>query len=133
MKPVETRATRDIKLTLSTDPKLRAPSIEAERAWLAKERRLFYPLGPRRPRFTRADNLVYFIRNGKVVARAVIVRISDSPGERPTYTGEKHVFNGPEIEISDMELATKPVAHAGFQSFRYVQPDEEAEFEEAFN
>lgn len=133
MKPVESRADRNIKLTLSTDPNLRAPSIEAEKAWLAKERKLFYPLGPRRPKFSDAGNFVYFIRAGKVVARALIAASATLPAELWTYTGRKHVFSGFSIQINEMELATRPVPHRGFQGFRYVQPDEEADFEEAFS
>jgi hypothetical protein len=41
---------RDIKLTLSTDTKKRAPSIEEEKKWLDEAKKLWYPLGRYCPR-----------------------------------------------------------------------------------
>lgn len=61
----------DIKITLSKDPKKRAPDIksEAQRFDTKKEGALYYELH-KKPRHTSAGCWVYFIRDGELVARA---------------------------------------------------------------
>ncbi len=60
---------RSIKLTLSTDPKMRSPSASDEARWLRSARSLKYQLH-RLPLHAAAGDWVYFIREGRVVARA---------------------------------------------------------------
>jgi len=125
----------DIKLTLSKDPKKRAPDIESEARWLQKEGHLYYELQTQ-PLRASAGCWVYFVRNGKLMARA---RASDF--RRMTkdelggsFTGELAHHDGWRVEIKPpMQIAIRPISHAGFQGFRYVRPDEVAAFKRAFD
>lgn len=123
----------DIKITLSTDEKLRAPSIEAEKEWLEEEGELWYPVGPRCPRRAKEGCWVYFVRGGHLVARGRADEFTPPPTESKfSYTGEEDRTSGWEVRISAMELATRRIQHKGFRGFRYVTPEEKADFEAAF-
>jgi len=77
---------RDIKITLSTDSKLRAPSAADEARRLLRDGKLAYPL-PNRPIQSGPGAYVYFVRDGKVVGRALI-DCFQSPGKAgPSFTG----------------------------------------------
>jgi hypothetical protein len=123
-----------IKLTLGTDVNARAPSIEDEARWMKEAGPLCYPLGRNRPVHAEEGDCVYFIRAGKMVARAKADRFCQLSGseERYTFTGEVSKTRGWQVECSRMELAKKPIAFRGFQGFRYVSRDEQICFESAF-
>lgn len=123
----------DIKLTLSTDQRKRSPSIEAEREWLMKEGRLWYPLGRHRPQRLAPGDWIYFIRAGQLVARARIESI-DPPSGDPKWSYRDQDTNGGswEAAITSMELAIRRLPHRGFQGFRYVTPAESDGFAAAF-
>jgi hypothetical protein len=122
----------DIKLTLSTDPTKRAPSIEAEARWLEEEGPLWYPL-PNRPLKARAGCWVYFIRGGKLVARARASSF-DPPSNAPTvtYTGRPTNHDSWAVRIEEMELAKIRLDYSGFRGFRYVTDEDLVAFERAF-
>jgi hypothetical protein len=123
----------DIKLTLSTDPAKRSPSIEEEAHWLEEVEELWYPLGPNRPLKAEPGCWVYFIRGSKLVARARASSF-DPPPLQPleSYTGKPQNAGGWHVRIEEMELAKCPLVHRGFQGFRYVTTGEQASFERAF-
>lgn len=122
-----------IKYTLSKDASKRAPSIEAEVEWLTREGSLWYELNVG-PRELRPGDLVYFIRAGKMVARA---RITDCTWKYASemggsYTGVETTTSCNRFEIKEMELAKRPIPHKGFQGFQYVSAKELPAFEGAF-
>jgi hypothetical protein len=124
----------DIKLTLSTEARNRAPTIEAEATWLAREGKLYYPLSGR-PRRGVPGCWVYFIRAGELVARARAMdfRRMESSELGGSYTGVPQDSAGWHVAvIPPMELATRRVPHEGFQGFRYVSQSDAAQFEKAF-
>ena len=122
-----------IKITLSTDRSRRAPSIEAEAEWLTRERSLWYELNVE-PRELRPGDLVYFIRDGAMVARSEITACTwkDASEMGGSYTGVETKTSCNRFEIRKMELAERPIAHKGFQGFRYVTAKELPAFERAF-
>jgi hypothetical protein len=122
-----------IKITLSTERRRRAPSIEAEAGWLRRQRSLWYELNVR-PRRAGIGDWVYFIRDGAMVARSHIAACEwkDASEMGGTYTGEKVERSCFRIKVNQMELAKRPLLHQGFQGFRYVTPQEERRFEVAF-
>jgi len=124
----------DIMLTLSTNPDLRAPSIEEEARWLKNRRALYYPLHikPARP---VEGSWVYFVRNGTVVGRAKAKRVVcwDKENGEVTYTGVELGNPGWRVQIAPpMEIARRRLPHDGFQGFRYVTSQEQKRFEGAF-
>ena len=123
----------DIKMTLSRDPSLRAPNIEEEKRWLEKEGRLWYPLGRYCPKKAHPGCWVYFIRGGRLVARAKAISF-DPPSNTPkvSYKGVLAKQGSWEVCITSMELAKQVVLYKGFQGFRYVTDQEKRQFEEAF-
>jgi len=122
----------DIKLTMSTDERVRAPSIEDEQARLKELGALWYPLGSNRPLRAGKRCWVYLIRDGELVARARAEEIGPPPAELFTYTGQPSKSNSCSVRISEMELATTPIPHTGFRSFRYVTAEEKGKFEAVF-
>jgi hypothetical protein len=123
---------RDIKLTLSTDPRLRAPSIQDEAQRMKREGNLWYPLHVR-PKYAGAGCWVYFIRDGELVARARAEEIKECHEETLySYTGKPMELDGWHVRCNNVELATKPISHLGFQGFRYVTSDDQKLFENAF-
>jgi len=123
---------KDIKVTLSQRPE-RAPNIEAEAEWMEEEGELWYPLGRNKPLEAVVGCWVYLLRDGHLVGRA---RAEDfehferSPSY--TYSGEPGQLNGWEVKCVEIEVATRRPKHTGFQGFRYVSDEEQAEFAEAF-
>ena len=125
---------RDIKVTLSSAPS-RVPSIEEERDWLREQGQLWYPLHAGRPRFvTEGKSWIYFIRDGKLVARARVRKLEPPTLKRKvSYTGEPQASHAWSAKITEMQLAKRPRrAHSGFQGFRYVRREERAKLERAF-
>jgi hypothetical protein len=114
-------------------PLVKLESIEEEKKWLDKEKKLWYPLGRYCPRDAKPGCWVYFIRRGKLVARAKADAF-DPPSHDPkyTYTGKLATRGSWEVQISSMEFAKDPIAHPGFRGFRYVSHDEQLLFEGAF-
>jgi hypothetical protein len=121
----------DIKLTLSRNAKIRAPDIAAEARWLKKEGELFYPLHAK-PAFASTPCWVYFIHDGRLVARACgfVANVS-----KPLYN-----YSGEPVRatrwrmrcVPPMQLSSRPISHPGFQGFRYIRPQEHGIFEGAF-
>jgi hypothetical protein len=125
----------DIRLTLSTDPKTRSPGVAEEARWIAEEGAIYYELSSR-PLRARPGCWVYFIRAGQLAARARANDFlwMDAEDMGGTYSG---VLEGQSCwrvkVVPPMELAKHPIAHKGFQGFRYVTEDEQATFEAAFD
>lgn len=123
----------DLKLTLSADPAKRSPSIEEEAHWLEEAGQLWYPLGPNRPLKAQPGCWIYFIRGGKLVARAGASSFDPPPrGPMFSYTGRPTNQGSWQVRIEYMELAKSRLDYPGFQGFRYVTADEQAAFERAF-
>src|SRR4051812_42195837 len=109
----------DIKLTLSTDPKKRSPSAEQEARWLAEEGLIYYEL-PSKPRQARPGCWVYFIRAGRLAARARAREFKwmDASEIGGTYTGVDEGQSCWRVVVeSPMEIAVRSVPHSGFQGF----------------
>ena len=126
---------RDIKLTLSKNPAMRSPNVEAEANWLKEEGAIYYQL-PSQPREAHAGCFVYFIRDGQLVARAKANDFLYMEAEElgGSYTGVPTTRGGWRVEVvPPMEIAKRPIVHQGFQGFRYVEEDEKGSFERAFN
>lgn len=125
----------DIKLTLSKNTKKRSPDIESEAKWLKKEGVLYYELHAK-PRQASPGCWVYFIRDGKLLARAkasdfLWMERDDLGG---SYTGELTAHDGWRVEVKPpLKIASHPIPHGSFQGFRYVKPEENDAFEQAFN
>ena len=125
----------DIKITLSKYPKKRAPDIKSEAQRLKKKGTLYYELH-KKPRHASAGCWVYFIRDGELVARA---KASDFLWMKKeelggSFTGELPEHDGWRVEVqTPMQIATQPIAHKGFQGFRYVRLEERVAFEQAFD
>lgn len=123
---------RDIKLTLAKDPAMRSPNVEAEAKWMEEEGAIYYQL-PSQPKEAQAGCFVYFVRDSQLVARAkandFLYMEADEVGA--SYTGVKATRGCWRVEVvPPMEIAKRPIVHQGF---RYVQGDEKASFERAFN
>ena len=125
----------DIKLTLSNNTNLRSPNIEEEARWMQEEGPIYYALQGK-PKEALPGGWVYFVREGLLAARAKaddFVENSDLPSdEGQTYTGEPSPIKRWSVVCSSMETATHPIPHPGFQGFRYVTPEEQSDFEQAF-
>jgi hypothetical protein len=129
----------DIKLTLSQNSRLRSRSIKEEAQWMEEEGPIYYNLGRNKPLHAEEGCWVYFIRAGRLAGRARADRIGKLRDLHPnlelvSYTGEEQPV-GPEswqVACRKMEIASHPVPHEGFQGFRYVRPEEQKAFENAF-
>ena len=124
----------DIKLTLSKDTRRRAPNIESEARRLKDEGVLYYELHTK-PLRASTGSWVYFIRGGKLVARARVgsIRWMSSGELGRSYTGELSSHDGWRVEVkAPMQIAAVAIRHESFQGFRYVRPDEEAAFKRVF-
>ncbi|MFC1976569.1 hypothetical protein ACFLXQ_09235 [Chloroflexota bacterium] len=124
----------DIKLTLSKDTKFHAPSEAEEAARMRQEGELVYPL-PSKPTKALPGCMVYFIRDGQLVARARakdFINASQIQQGLYSYTGEPTEVTDWNVVCEDMELAAQPIAHPGFQGFQYVTQAEQEQFEDAF-
>lgn len=123
---------KDIKYTLSRAAD-RTNSIEEELKWLRDEGSLSYSLSAGKPQSTGRGNWIYFIRGGELVGRARIKELRPPSGEvRYSYANEPYTVTAWEAVISEMELATSPIPHKGFQGFRYVTDEERSRFEASF-
>lgn len=123
----------DIMVTLSTGPE-RAPTIKKEKDWADKEGGLYYPLGDNRPLNAGIGDLIYFIREGRLVARAKIEEIlkrEQAPKEIYTYTGQIERYRTWWVKYKNFELAKKHIPSSGFQGFRYVGRKRK-QFEQSF-
>jgi hypothetical protein len=124
---------RDIKLTLSTELGVRAPSIEDEAAWIRRSGQMGYPLNSV-PRESGIGQRVYFIRAGQLVARATIVAF-DRPGKAgKSFGGVSKPAAPAGVRVSDIEVlpARKRIACKGFQGFRYLTDSELTELPKPF-
>jgi hypothetical protein len=129
----------DIKLTLSSDPKRRSRTIQEEKKWMESEGPIYHNLGPGKPKNFSEGCWVYFIKNGHVAGRSraeKIRRLEDllPEPELYTYTGQKSPpkLKSYHVACNRMEVASHPVPHESFQKFRYVRPEEQQTFENAF-
>jgi hypothetical protein len=125
----------DIKLTLSKDTKKRSPDVKSEARWLKKMGLLYYELHTK-PLRASAGCWVYFIRDGKLMARAKARDFRKMTKDElgGSFTGELADHDGWRVGIKPpMHIASRPVPHRGFQGFRYVRPDERAVFARAFD
>jgi hypothetical protein len=88
------------------------------------------------PLHASAGCWVYFIRDGKLVARAKASKFrrmrKDELGG--SFTGVLTDHDGWRVEIKPpMQIASRRIFHNSFQGFRYVRRDEIATFERAFD
>jgi len=125
---------RDIKITLSRDPKLRSPDVFEEARWLQDSGAIYYQLSTM-PKYAKAGCFVYFIRNGQLVARAVAddflrMEVDELGG---SYTGVPTTKGGIRVKVMPpMEIAVTPIDHKGFQGYHYVKEEERQAFQGAF-
>lgn len=128
----------DIKLTLSNNPNLRSQTIEEEARWMTEEGPLYYTLSRNKPIRAKAGCWVYFVKSGKLAARARAERIDKASKLHPeplySYSGDEleRGSDNCEVECKTMEVAPHPIPHKDFQGFRYVLPEEAKAFENAF-
>ncbi len=125
----------DIMVTLSADPQLRSPNIEKEAEWAKREGSLYYPLGANRPLRSSSGCWIYFIREGKMVARARIEGFfewEELPKPLFTYTGERESRRRWWVKYGGFALAKRSISHKGFQGFRYIARNERAKFARSF-
>jgi hypothetical protein len=123
---------RDIKFTLSSTDKKRAPSAAAEAEWMNEVGELRYPVQGM-PRQASPDSRVYFIRDGHVVARARYAGAANDSGEVfHSWDGTREPVGGWQIVCRKMQLAQRLHPHKGFQGFRYVTAEELPAFQSCF-
>ena len=123
----------DIMITLSTDSRVYAGSIEQEANWAKSDGPLWYPL-PTMPRRASEGCWVYFILRGYMVGRARINKIrSKRLWTGRTHKGKLLKHHGPAVVCSSVQVATSPVKHSGFQGYRYVAGPLLMKFHKAFN
>jgi len=102
---------------------------------MIREGSLRYPLGRYRPKQADPGCWVYFLRGGKLAARARADDFVNSPtDELDTYTGEDYRAATWDVVCSEMIVlpCQNRIPMKGFQSFRYVTEEEQADFERAF-
>jgi len=132
--PREGKGMVDIKLTLSSNPTMRSPSIEEEAQWLEKEGALYYQLQAK-PIRASDGCWVYFIRNSQLVARAKAGDFRWMAKEElgGSYAGVLPGKGSWRVKvIPPMELTSYPIPHLGVQGFHYIRLEEQADFENAF-